>query len=46
VFLTRSKTYFLLGNFPEAAEDMLQAARSNNDNPSLLFDFKVMNWLA
>jgi tetratricopeptide (TPR) repeat protein len=42
VFLTRSKTYFLLGNFLRAAEDMQEAARLHPDTAELRFDQRVI----
>jgi len=36
----------LLGNFLKAAEDMQQAAKLTGNSPELIFDQKVMQWLA
>lgn len=46
VYLTRSKTYFLLGNFTKSAEDMLAASKLVADSSEIKFDHTIIKWLA
>lgn len=45
VFLTRSKTHFLLGNFDSCITDMKTALKFRDDDLGMEFDIQVMELL-
>ena len=45
-FLTRGKTYFLLGRFEEASEDMLRAWKQSGAQDEYQFDGDMMAWMS